>query len=64
MVHGYASQIAMLPEFARSKLAYLQSQEGSYQLHAFGAVSEVIVTVMYAAHTHAARLQPWTKPYR
>jgi len=45
-VHGFAGPIASLPEFAKSRLVYFTTAEGIFQAHAFGAVSEVIVTVM------------------
>lgn len=45
-IHGFAPQIAVLPDFLKSRLQYMQTQEGAFQIAAFGAVSEVIVTFM------------------
>lgn len=45
-VAGYKGVIAKLPAFARTRLEYLDSAEGQFQVHAFGTVSEVIVTFM------------------
>jgi len=46
VVHGFTPQIQQLPEIVRSRLLYFVTPEGSFQVSAFGAVSEVIVTFM------------------
>jgi len=46
VVHGYAGYIAKLPEFARSRLIFFTTPEGTFQVNAFGVVSEIIVTFM------------------
>lgn len=38
--------LAKLPAFAKDRLEFLTTAEGSMQVNAFGAVSEVIVTFM------------------
>merc|ERR1711904_533148 len=46
-VHAYADTLTpKLPAFLGSRLTYFKSEEGIFQVHAFGAVSEVIVTFM------------------
>jgi len=46
VVHTYAGALSKLPSFLSSKLEYFRTAEGLFQVHAFGAVSEVIVTFM------------------
>jgi len=46
VVHGYRDILAKLPAFAKDRLEFLTTAEGSMQVNAFGAVSEVIVTFM------------------
>merc|ERR1719378_1473134 len=46
VVHGFGPQIAALPEAIRTRVQYLTPPEGAFQVAAFGAVSEVIVTFM------------------
>ena len=45
-VHGFQAPIQSLPDFLKSRLLYFTTPEGVFQLNAFGAVSEVIVTFM------------------
>ena len=44
--HTYGTQLAKLPGFISSRAAYMTTAEGTFQVQAFGAVSEVIVTFM------------------
>jgi len=46
VVHGFQPQLQQLPEIIRSRVQYLITPEGAFQIAAFGAVSEVIVTFM------------------
>ena len=45
-VHGYADVIDKLPGFLKTRLQFFLTPEGAFQVHAFAAVSEVIVTFM------------------
>jgi len=46
VVHGYRDAIARAPAMVKTRLEYFLTDEGAFQVHAFGAVSEVIVTFM------------------
>jgi hypothetical protein len=44
--HTYAPTAARLPAFISTRVQYFTTPEGTFQVHAFGAVSEVMVTFM------------------